>query len=89
MIKQLRPLTQEQRQFARQAAHQAVVQNDMSIEDWRFAVTREMQAERWYEIPGLNREKLISFLEVDGVPTRRNGHNVLPKVSAALESGTV
>jgi hypothetical protein len=65
------------------------VLNDMTIEDWRLAVTREMQAERWYEIPDLNREKLTSILEVDGGYTRRNGHSVLPKVSAAIESGTV
>ncbi|HEX3053140.1 MAG TPA: hypothetical protein VHP83_20950 [Aggregatilineaceae bacterium] len=60
------------------------VLNDMTIEDWRLAVTREMQAERWYEV-----DKISSILEVDGLPNRRNGHSVLPKVSAALESGTV
>jgi hypothetical protein len=63
------------------------VLNQMTLEDWTLIVTREMQADLWYEHPDPNESIPSIMLEVD--PIRRNGNGVFPKVSAAIGSGAV
>lgn len=53
---------------------------EMTVDDWRLAVTREMQADLWYEKPEPH-EEMIAGEHIDGDLTRRNGHR--PKVIAS------
>lgn len=62
--------------------------NQMTQADWRSAVHREMQADRWYSDPAASAERIRPSLEPDDVrisPSRRNGS--APKVSAVAVSG--
>ena len=53
----------------------------MTQDDWRAAVTREMQAELWYWMP--DDEPIRPDEASDNLPARRNGSTAHPKVSAA------
>jgi len=53
---------------------------EMTVDDWRLAVTREMQADLWYEEPE-SHEEAIAVEHIDSDLTRRNGHR--PKVIAS------
>lgn len=53
---------------------------DMTVDDWRTVVQREMQADLWYEEPE-SHEEAIAVEHIDSVLSRRNGHR--PKVIAA------
>lgn len=53
---------------------------DMTVDDWRLAVTREMRADVWYEEPEPH-EEAITGAHIDNDLTRRNGHR--PKVIAS------
>jgi len=53
---------------------------DMTVDDWRTVVQREMQADLWYEEPEPHQEA-IAVEHIDRDLTRRNGHR--PKVIAS------
>ncbi len=53
---------------------------DMTVDDWRTVVQREMRADLWYEKPEPH-EEAIAVEHIDSDLTRRNGHR--PKVIAA------
>ncbi|MBC7292592.1 MAG: hypothetical protein H5T84_00555 [Thermoleophilia bacterium] len=54
--------------------------NEMTVDDWRTVVQREMRADLWYEKPEPH-EEAIAVEHIDSDLTRRNGHR--PKVIAA------
>jgi len=54
--------------------------NEMTVDDWRTVVQREMQADLWYEEPE-SHEEAIAVEHIDSDLFRRNGHR--PKVIAA------
>ncbi len=53
---------------------------EMTVDDWRLVVTREMQADLWYEEPEPH-EEVIAVEHIDSDLSRRNGHR--PKVIAS------
>jgi hypothetical protein len=53
---------------------------EMTVDDWRLAVNREMQADLWYEKPEPH-EEAIAVVHINSDLTRRNGHR--PKVIAS------
>ena len=53
---------------------------DMTVDDWRTVVQREMQADLWYEEPEPHQEA-IAVEHIDRDLTRRTGHR--PKVIAS------
>ncbi len=53
---------------------------DMTVDDWRTVVQREMRADLWYEEPEPH-EEVIAVEHIDRDLTRRNGHR--PKVIAS------
>lgn len=61
---------------------------EMTVDDWRTVVQREMQADLWYEelVPD---EEMPTRTIISTDLNRRNGNNIFPKVIAAIESGTV
>jgi hypothetical protein len=60
----------------------------MTQNDWRLMVNREMQADVWYEMP--DEQPANNTQEIIGMSTiRKNGHGTFPKVRAAAESGAV
>ena len=61
---------------------------EMTVDDWRLAVNREMQADLWYERPEHDQEIPVRAIITTDL-NRRNGNSILPKVSAAIGSGTV
>jgi hypothetical protein len=62
----------------------------MSLDDWRLAVYREIQADLWYAAPGRDEETQAVVLDSrDVVSTERTGAGALPKASLAAGSGAV
>ncbi|MGB4678259.1 MAG: hypothetical protein WBH90_16195 [Aggregatilineales bacterium] len=55
---------------------------DMTVDDWRLAVTREMQADLWYERPEPDEETPRRAIMATDL-NRHNGNGIRPKVSAA------
>lgn len=55
---------------------------DMTVDEWRLAVTREMQADLWYERPEPDEEIPGRAIMTTGL-NRHNGNGILPKVSVA------
>lgn len=49
------------------------VLSDMTVDDWRMVVQREMRADLWYEEPEPHQEA-IAAEHIDSDLTRRNGH---------------
>ncbi|HMN11591.1 MAG TPA: hypothetical protein PKD55_04620 [Bellilinea sp.] len=58
--------------------------SEMTVDDWRTVVYREMEADLWYEEPQHDDELPAALI---GDPLRRNGNGTHPKVIAAV-SGT-
>ncbi len=58
--------------------------SQMSIDDWRAAVHREMRADMWYQETAPDSGATLSFSpEVEAMSASRNGNGHHPKVSAA------
>jgi hypothetical protein len=65
------------------------VVGEMTVDDWRTIVQREMQADLWYEEPVPDEEISVRATDITSYPGRRNGNSIFPKVSAAIGSGAV
>jgi hypothetical protein len=61
---------------------------EMTVDDWRLVVYREMQADRWYGELEADEELPVRTIMTTDL-NRRNGNSIFPKVSAAIGSGAV
>jgi hypothetical protein len=61
---------------------------DMTVDDWRTVVQREMRTDLWYEEPEADEEMSVCT-NVTADLNRRNGNDIFPKVIAAIGSGAV
>jgi hypothetical protein len=57
--------------------------SQMSVEDWRLAVSREMRADMWYQNVGPDNGSALSLSQaVEAITASSNGNGTHPKVSA-------
>lgn len=61
---------------------------EMTVDDWRSVVFREMKADLWYEEPEADGQITVRAMTASDL-NKRNGNDIFPKVSAAIGSGTV
>ena len=58
--------------------------NQMTVEDWRLAVGREMRADMWYQNAEPENGASLSFSHaVEAITVSSNGNGTHPKVNAA------
>jgi hypothetical protein len=58
--------------------------SQMSVEDWRLAVSREMRADMWYQNAGQDEGSTFPLSSaVEAITANSNGNGHRPKVSAA------
>jgi hypothetical protein len=58
--------------------------SQMTQDDWRTAVTREMHADLWYMESSPDEDTLMAYVPGEGVPNPgRNGHGYFPKATIA------
>jgi hypothetical protein len=58
--------------------------SQMTIDDWRLAVHREVRADMWYQDAEPESGAVLSFSPaVEAIPASSNGNGTRPKVSAA------
>jgi hypothetical protein len=61
---------------------------EMSVDDWRSVVFREMKADLWYEEPEADGQITVRAMTATDL-NKRNGNDIFPKVIAATGSGAV